>query len=503
MNKVTILQTSDLHGYVSNHDFINKKNWGLYSLTGHINKYTKKERLLFDSGDFLQGSPLTHYVYENKQDEHPIISLFNAIGYDGLTIGNHEFNYGLDFLSNSLKDFNGDILSANIKNLDNIIDLKPYKIYEKKGLKIAVIGLTTSYVVNWEQKDNIKGLEFLDPVKVYGQYEEELKKKADIIVVNYHGGFECAIDNLDLATENLTKENQASELIKTYDSIDVILSGHQHREIADKINNTYVVQPANNGQYISKVEIDVDKKKVIGVSLLKADENTMDIDLKKTTLEVEKKTEKYLDEVIGFANKDMIVDDVAIARREGHALLNLINKVQKQASGAMISVASLFDTAVGFKKEITMRDVIANYPYPNTFVVLKMTGKNLLKAMEVSASYFEVKDDNIVINKRFTTPKAQHYQYDIFYGIDYEIDASKTNKKVSATIDGKKINDDDFYTVVVNNYRATNVSWYPMYKESKVIKEIDKNMVDLLVEYFKNNKKIEVDNTKNFIVKKK
>ncbi len=502
MDKVTILQTSDLHGYLSNHDFINKKNWGLYSLTGHINKYKKEERLLLDSGDFLQGSPLTHFAFENKQDEHPIISLFNAIGYDGLTIGNHEFNYGLKFLVESLSKFKGDILSSNIKGLDSILDIKPYEVYDKGGIKIAVIGLTTSYIPNWEQKENIKGLEFLNPVEVYGKYEEELKAKADIIVVNYHGGFECDLENVDQATESLTKENQASELLKKYDSIDVVLSGHQHRNIATKINNTFVVQPANNGQYISKVEIDVKTKKVIGASLLEADQESTDLSLKEVTNKIEEETEKYLDEVIGFANEDMIVEDVAIARREGHSLLNLINKVQCEASGAMISVASLFDTAVGFKKEITMRDVIANYPYPNTFVVLEMTGKQLLSAMEVSASYFEVEDDEIVINKRFTTPKAQHYQYDIFYGVDYEIDARAKKNKVKASIDGKEINMDEKYTVVVNNYRATNVSWYPMYKEAKVIKEIDKNMVDLLIEYLKIKKEIEVDNYKNYKVKK-
>ncbi len=502
MDKVTILQTSDLHGYLSNHDFINKKNWGLYSLTGHINKYDKKERLLLDSGDFLQGSPLTHFAFENKQDEHPIISLFNAIGYDGLTIGNHEFNYGLEFLASSLSKFKGDILSSNIKGLDSILNIKPYKVYEKKGLKIGVIGLTTSYIPNWEQKENIKGLKFLNPVEVYGKYEEELKEKSDIIVVNYHGGFECDLENVDQATESLTRENQASELLKKYDSIDVVLSGHQHRQIATKINNTFVVQPANNGQYISKVEIDVASKCVVDVSLLEADQDTTDVSLKIITSKIEEETEVYLDEVIGYAKEDMIVEDVVVARREGHSLLNLINKVQCEASGAMISVASLFDTAVGFKKEITMRDIIANYPYPNTFVVLEMTGKQLLSAMEVSASYYEVENGEIVINKRFTTPKAQHYQYDIFYGLDYEIDASKKENKVMAKIDGKALDLNQKYTVVVNNYRASNVSWYPMYKEAKVIKEIDKNMVDLLIDYLKKNKIIEIDDYKNYKVKK-
>ncbi len=132
MDKITILQTSDIHGYLSNHDFISKRNWGLYSLTGIINQYNNEERLLIDSGDFLQGSPLTHYAYENQSEIHPVIELFNAIGYDALTFGNHEFNYGLDFLVNSLKDFKGTILSANIQGMEKLLPIKPYKVFEKK-----------------------------------------------------------------------------------------------------------------------------------------------------------------------------------------------------------------------------------------------------------------------------------------------------------------------------------------------------------------------------------
>lgn len=503
MDKITILQTSDLHGYLSNHDFINQKNWGLYSLTGHIKKYNKKESLLIDSGDFLQGSPLAHFAFEQKLNENPIISLFNAVKYDALSLGNHEFNYGLEYLSKSLKAFNGDILCANIEGIENKLKSKPYEIYEKKGVKIGIIGLTTSYIPNWEQKENIKGLKFLDPVETYGRYEKELKEKADIIVVNYHGGFECDINNIKKPTERLTKENQASEMIKKYDSINLILSGHQHRNIATKINNTFVVQPANNGQYLSKIEIDVDKKEVMSVDLLEADENNINSELKNITKEVEENTEKYLDEIVGELEEDIIIEDIFKARSQGHPLINLINKVQKDASGAMISACSIFDTAVGFKKDISMRDLIANYPYPNTFVVIELTGKQILEAMEVSARYFEVENDELIISEEFTYPKLQNYQYDIFYGIDYEIDVTKDHgNRVKAKYKGKELEKEKKYTIVINNYRASNVSWYPMYKEGRVIKEIDKNMVDLLSEYIKEQRIVEIEKNKNFIVKK-
>ncbi len=503
MDKITILQTSDIHGYLSNHDFISKRNWGLYSLTGIINQYNDEERLLIDSGDFLQGSPLTHYAYENQSEIHPVIELFNAIGYDALTFGNHEFNYGLDFLVNSLADFKGTILSANIQGMEKLLPIKPYKVFEKKGVKIAVIGLTTKYIPNWEKAENISGLSFLSPVEVYAKYEAQMQAEADIIIVNYHGGLEYDISNLDQPTEKLTGENQGSELLKKFASIDILLTGHQHRNFACEINGITTVQPANNGQFISKIEIDATTKKVIGAELVAADETTTDKELKKITADVEAKTEVYLDQVLGRASKDMLIDDIARARREGHSLINLISQVQLEVSGAMISALSLFDSAVGFKTNITMRDLIANYPYPNTFVVVELTGKQLLDIMEISASYFTVENDEITINERFTKPKAQHYQYDIFYGIDYEIDASKPiGQKVKATYQGQAIDLTGKYTLVVNNYRASNVAWYPMYQEAKVIKEIDQDMVQLLTDYIKKHKIIEVNEEHNFHVHK-
>ena len=87
-------------------------------------------------------------------------------------------------------------------------------------------------------KSNIKGLKFNDPVEMYGQYEKELKEEADYIIVCYHGGFEKSLDGNNTPTEKLTKENQASELLEKYDSINMVLSGHQHRSFITKINSS-------------------------------------------------------------------------------------------------------------------------------------------------------------------------------------------------------------------------------------------------------------------------
>ncbi len=506
MNKITILQTSDVHGYLYPHDYLNEKVWGLLKLASVIKKYDRDKLLLVDTGDAIQGSPLTYYLNKtNKNQPNPIIDVMNEIGYDVFTFGNHEFNYGLEYLKDSFNNFNGDILSANIKGIDNVLDTKPYEIYEKEGVKIAVIGLTTMFIPNWEEKENIKGLEFLSPVDVYKKYEQKLIKKADVIIVNYHGGLECQIDDPKIATEKLTGENQGSQLLKEFDSIDVLLTGHQHRELCFTYNDTYVVQPANNGQFISEIKIDPCTKQVCSATLI-ANEKSNPVDLNSMQIieKYESKVQAYLDQVIGHVDQDMVIDDMFSARLNSHALTNLVNQVQIEVSGADISAVSLFDSAVGFKKDITIRDLIANYPYPNTLKVIEMTASQILRALEVSASYFVVKDGEITVNERFTKPKQQHYQYDLFYGIDYVIDANNPfgEKIIECSIDGKPIDLEKSYNVIVNNYRASNVSWYPMYSEGKLVKEINYDMVELLTNYITKNKEIKISNRKNFKVLK-
>ena len=234
--ELVIYQTTDVHGYILTTNFLEYKPWGFAKVVEYIENQKDENKLLIDSGDFIQGSPLTYYVSKNKYSSHPIIELLNIANYNIFTIGNHEFNFSKSYLEDALSSFKGDVLNANIKGLD--IDSKPYKIYDYEGVKICILGLTTKYIPNWEEPENIKGLEFLDPIEVYRLYEKEMKEQSDFIIVNYHGGFEKDLENHTEPTEELTGENQGSELLNTFDSIDILLTGHQHRGFIKETKNT-------------------------------------------------------------------------------------------------------------------------------------------------------------------------------------------------------------------------------------------------------------------------
>ena len=116
-----------------------------------------------------------------------------------------------------------------------------------------------------------------------------------------------------------------------------------------------------------------------------------------------------------------------------------------------------------------MRDLVASYPYPNTLTLIEITKDVLLQYLEQTASYFSLKDDTIVINPKFTTPKLQMYDYDMGDGLSYTIDVSEPigHRIKNLVLPAEK----DSYTMVLNNYRATGGGNFQMIKNCKKLKQ--------------------------------
>ena len=260
--KIVIYQTSDLHGYIYPTNYVNDQPLGFLKIASYILNDEKNydASLKIDCGDLVQGSALTHFLSKQAIEENPIIKGLEFINYNAYVLGNHEFNYGLEYLTNAYNKVSDKVINANIKGLP--FNTKPYEVFDFNGFKIGCIGFTTVYIPNWEQEVNIKNLEFLDIVKQYAKYEKELKDKCDFIIVCYHGGFEKSLDEHMTPTEALTKENQGSELLENFDSINMILSGHQHRSFITKIKDVICSQPMHNGQSFTKVVIDTESKDI-------------------------------------------------------------------------------------------------------------------------------------------------------------------------------------------------------------------------------------------------
>jgi 2',3'-cyclic-nucleotide 2'-phosphodiesterase/3'-nucleotidase len=181
-----------------------------------------------------------------------------------------------------------------------------------------------------------------------------------------------------------------------------------------------------------------------------------------------------------------------------------MNQIQRSVTGAMLSAAALPNEPVGFKKRITIRDVAANFVYPNTLVVLEVTGQMIQDALEQTTSYFALENHQITINKAFLYPKIEHYNYDVYDPLDIMVDVLKPlGSRVTALYKNEPLDLKKTYTLVLTNYRASGGGDYMMFKDAKVIKEYDQPLFDIFFNHLKEEKifKWEINSSINIIRK--
>ncbi len=518
--EVVVLETSDLHGFLLPRSYAdrNEVGRGLSRIASAIREIRRlhPDALLIDNGDCLQGTPLTYYHAKvNGEPANPVVACLNELRYDAAVLGNHEFNYGLPYLRSTVEQSDFPWLSANIVDMAAEMPVfgKPYLVRElSNGLRIGVLGLTTAYIPNWEQPQHIAGLRFDDPVAAARKWVPIMKRKesVDVVIVSYHGGFER-----DPATgepaEPITRENVGYEICERVEGIDVLLTGHQHRAIANcHVNGVCVVQPANEGRFLGKVTLQVEKGvhgwsvTSSGSELIDAAGYDPDVRIEEIVGDVEALAQTWLDQPIGYATGDMSISSHADARLHEHPLIEFINRVQLHVSGASISNTALFDNlSPGFGERITMRDIVSNYVYPNTLRVIRISGSDMKAALEKSAEYFELgPEGDIVVHPAFLTPKPQHYNYDMWEGIEYVLDISRPvgRRVVKLERNGQPVVEDERFDVVMNNYRAGGGGDFAMFQGKPVVKDIPTDMVELLADYIRERGRIEASANGNWVV---
>ncbi|MBO0455586.1 bifunctional metallophosphatase/5'-nucleotidase [Enterococcus hulanensis] len=514
--KLTFLETSDMHGYVYPTDYSGKQNLalGAAKVAAKLKELRAQAAgpvIAIENGDFIQGSPLSYYLAKEKSSAKELTKLINLMDYDVQVIGNHEFNYGIDYLKEAIESYHAPVLAANILNeAGQPYFGQAYTIIEKAGIKIAILGLTTEYIPHWEKPETLAGLTFTNIVETSKKYIPLLKQQADLVIVSYHGGFEKDLTTGE-ATEALTGENEGYKLLQEVEGIDALFTGHQHRTIAAKINGIPVVQPGYRGNHIGEIQLTIEKNgdRVMIVdshAALHTVENVAaDPQILSAIEPLELELEHWLDQTLGEVEGDMRITDPMQARLEEHPYVEFINRVQLSASGAEISGTALFNNeGKGFGKTITMRDVITNYIYPNTLAVIKVNGAELRAALEQSANYLAVENNQIVFNPAYIQPKPQYYNYDMYEGIQYTIDMNQPVglRITELSFQGQPITAEQEFELVTNQYRAIGGGNYEMFGADKIMREIQIDMTELIAEYLKKHPiiKAEVDHNFNVIL---
>src|SRR2546422_2269788 len=186
---ITILSTTDMHGRIFPIDYYTNKydNVGIAKVATLVKQARQDDPdlLLLDSGDTIQGTPLEYYHNKrHNEPPDPMMLAMNALHYDSMAVGNHEYNFGLKVLEKARSEAHFPWLSANTYDTaTHQTHYKPYIVKEVNGVRIGVLGLTTPGIPNWENAPNYAGLEFHETVSEAKKWVPILREKERVDLV--------------------------------------------------------------------------------------------------------------------------------------------------------------------------------------------------------------------------------------------------------------------------------------------------------------------------------
>lgn len=534
-----LLATSDVHVHLLNYDYYADRpadDMGL-SLTATLIAQARQESrnsLLFDNGDFLQGNPLGDYIVHSGAMRaghvHPAIRAMNRLGYDAATLGNHEFNYGLDQLLDSLQGAEFPVVSANVlrrlgatPEQDETL-LPPHVLLERElrddagqihRLKIAVIGFAPPQILQWDRMLLQGRIETRGILETAEALVPRLRAAgADLVVALSHSGI-GAMDR-DSWAEN------ATTALATVPGIDAIIAGHSHRvfpaptfeeiEGVDPLSGTIfgkpVVMPGFNGSHLGVIDLDLRQDaqgrwQVAGAKVAARAVQGAGI---QPSAAVERAVCLEHDATVAFARRT--VGETMIPLHSYFALVNpaaalrvvaeaQLRHVRKQLQGRPEAALPLLSAASPFKAggrggprnfvdipagPMALRHVADLYIFPNTIAALRLTGAELADWLENSMGIYRQIQPGLA-DQPLIDPEFPSYNHDRILGLTFDIDLASparydrfgvlrdpaAQRVHNLRHNGQPLDPAAEFILATNSYRAAGCGGYTAARPDRIV----------------------------------
>ena len=501
---VVVVATTDIHGRVTHWDYETDTDapWGLTraaTILDSLRRTHPGQVVLVDAGDLLQGNPFaTYFATVQPADPHPVVDALNALDYDAAVLGNHDFNFGVDVLTQSLADATYAIVSTNVYGLPR--DSVAYRrslVIERQGVRVGIVGLTTPGVMVWDRA-RVAGRMRVRPV--LPEAEESLRRLAesgvDLKIAVIHSGMG---PGSSYDTSGIGEENVAARLAALPDRPDLVVVGHSHRRMVDSvINGVHFVQPEAWARSLAVVHVSLARSPVRppvdppGEAARGGPWRVTRVRGEQIALAgvpphpaVVRRLETDHERVRVWASAPLATIEeewsARYARAEDTPIIDFVNEVQRRASGAQLSATAAFNTQAGFTRgAVRLRDVAALYPYENTLKVVRIDGATLHRYLEQSATYYHT----FSATGRIVNDSIPGYNFDIVSGVSYVIDLSRPagSRILQLTYQGRLVAPGDNFTLALNNYRQSGGGGFAMLAGLPVVYDRDEGIRDLVTD---------------------
>ncbi len=486
------MSTTDLHAHIYNWDYYTNApdtGRGLARISSLVAKVRadkgRDHTLLIDNGDTFQGTPLGTYYAKTEPitsgGVHPMAAAMNAMGYDVMNLGNHEFNYGMEHLRAFENQLNFPIVGANVHDATTDESafapyiIKTMNIPGHDPIRVGILGLTTPGSAIWD-KSSVQGKVtfngIVEEAKV--QVPRLRAEGVDLVVVASHSG----TSGSSYGNQIPFPENVSTALAQEVPGIDVVIMGHSHSEIAQQIvknkqtgKDVLTYMGGSWGKALGVADINLTKDSggawmvnTKSSKLLQASTVADDPAILALTASAHQKVLNYVNGVIGTSLEAMPMRE---ATYKDVPALDFVNYVQAEvvkkgiagteyANLPVLSIAAPFDTKANIPKgDVTVRDMAGVYIYDNTLIAVKLNGAQLKDFLEWSAKYMKTVTSGGPFNPSNVGGNGPAYNYDVVRGLGYDIDISKSagQRITNLTYPGQPLSPTQEFVVVTNNYR--------------------------------------------------
>jgi len=442
---LVILHTNDTHSRLEEGSYA---GMGFAKISTLVENFRSESEnvLVLDAGDTFHGQTIANLVRGES-----VVKIMNKIGYDAMVPGNHDFNYGQERLLEleEMADFT--ILATNVKKGDNSL-LDAYLIKDVAGVRVAIFGLATPETTYKTHPNNVKGLDFVDPVAIARESVSELDGKADIIIALTHLGISEG------------SEYTSKRIAEEVDGIDLIVDGHSHNDLEEglMVNDTLIVMAGEYDKNLGKVTLTLEDGQLINksaelVSKEAANEVVEDQEIINLLAEIKDGIEEITSVVVG--NTSVILDgERENVRSKETNLGNLITDAMLDA----VDVDCAITNGGGIRSsiaagEITKGDVITVLPFGNFLVVKELSGSVILNAIEHAIAAYPAKEGKF--------PQVA--------GLNFIFDPSRPagERVLEIEIAGETVDYNKNYLLATNDFMAAGGDGYTMFQESAIVQE--------------------------------